>query len=197
MRSLLFLLPLLSNAAFVLNVLPMDQACFIVRTPEGPEVTLVTGSFDLLDDKLVPDPVSVVLLNDKLEHIYKSEPYSRFGTFSVETMGRVSLCVRNGIDSPNQSKDRNLRIVGLDVQVKAVDSTSVITEGVQRVQTQIWNFKSHYDYMRMREGQHREVVEAAFTKLLVWSFVEATFVILASLTQIVYMRRFVERRRAF
>ena len=196
MRSLLFLLPLLSNAAFILTVPHMDESCFVVRTPLGPELSLVSGSFDLLDDNLRPDPVSVVLLNDKLEHIYKSDPYSKSGTFSVRTTGRVSVCVRNGIDSLGVN-DLKLRQVGLDVQVKTVDSTSAITEGVQRVQSKIWNFRTHYDYMRSREGKHREVAEATFTKLLVWSFVEATFVVLASVTQILYMRRFVERRRAF
>ena len=194
--SLLFLLPLAANAALVITVGHMDESCFVVRIPQGPEASLVTGSFDLLDDSLVPDPLSVVLLNGKLEQIYKSEPYSKSGMFSVSATGRVSLCVRNGIESPGR-KDKKLRQVGLDVQVKTLDATSAMTEIVQRVQSKVWNFKSHYDYMITRHNRHEDMVDATFTRLLVWSLVEATFVILASVAQIFYMRRFVERRRAF
>lgn len=187
-----------SDATFILNVPYYDEVCFIVRTPPGPEVSLVTGSFDLLDDKLRPDPISIVVLNDKLEHLFQSTKSVHSGTFAVATTGRVSVCARNAMDDDRHTnKDRNLRVVGLDVQVMTLDKTSAIMEAVQRLHSKVFVFKSLYDYVREREAQHREVAEETFTKLLFWSLLEAACVLVVSAAQIFYMRRFVENKRAF
>eukprot|EP00545_Synedropsis_sp_CCMP1620_P012945 CAMPEP_0119015838 /NCGR_PEP_ID=MMETSP1176-20130426/11681_1 /TAXON_ID=265551 /ORGANISM="Synedropsis recta cf, Strain CCMP1620" /LENGTH=151 /DNA_ID=CAMNT_0006969161 /DNA_START=25 /DNA_END=477 /DNA_ORIENTATION=+ len=141
---LLLVLPFLSHASFILNVNHDDEDCFVVRTPKGPQESIVTGSFDLLDDKLSPDPVSLVILNDKLEHLYRSAPSVKSGSFSVIASGRLSLCVRNGIDNNSNNKkknnkfDKNQRMVGLNVQVKNVDHSSSLRSGIQGVQSKLW-----------------------------------------------------------
>jgi hypothetical protein len=192
---LLFILPLSSHASFIMNVNNNDEDCFVVRTPKGPEESLVTGSFDLLDDKLSPDPVSLVILNQKFEHIFKSTPGARSGSFAVVTSGRVSLCVRNGIDNGSSKTDKNQRLIGVNVQVKSVDVSSSINAGVQVVNSKLTNFRAHYDYMRTREASHRELSEQTFTKLIWWSLLEATAVCLSAGAQIMLMKRFVEKRR--
>ena len=187
-----------SNAAFVLHVPANDEVCFVVRTPKGPESSLLSGSFDLLDDDLSPDPITVQIYDEKLDIHYKSEPKVKSGTFSVVVNGRIYVCVMSGVNpGPDYVRDHNSRQVGLNVQVRTLDKTSSVMECVQRIQSKLWNFRAQHDYMRTREALHRELVEQTFTKLLVWSLVEAACVLLASAMQIMYMRRFVEKRRAF
>ncbi len=187
-----------SNATFVLNVPAYDEVCFVVRTPQGPETSLMSGTFDLLDDDIPPDPIVVHVYDDEFDVLYSSQPRVRSGTFAVVVTGRVSLCVISGLDEDSEHpRDHHSRQVGLNLQVKTLDKTSTVMTSVQRIQSKLWNFRSQYDYMRTREEQHRELAEETFTKLLVWNLIEAICVLLASAVQIMYMRRFVEKRRAF
>lgn len=192
---LLLFLPLLVHSSFVVDVGHRDEQCFIIRTPKGPEKFVITGTFDMLDgEKRRPHPLKVVILNDKLEHLYESKYATAQGDFHVIANGRLSLCVRNNMDS-KASIDRYTRTVGVDVQVRARDASSELAEQIQTVQSKLWNAKTNMDYMRTRESMHREVKERTFTMLIVWSLVEAGCVVVASLLQIWYMRRFVEKRR--
>ncbi|KAI2511212.1 emp24/gp25L/p24 family/GOLD [Fragilaria crotonensis] len=202
-HQLLFVLILqlllsLSSATFVLNVPAYDEVCFVVRIPPGPETSLLSGSYDVLDDDIPPDPIVVHVYDEKFDILYTSQPRTRSGTFAVVVTGRVNVCVISGFDHESEhQRDHHTRQVGLNVQVKTLDKTSNVMTTVQRIQSKLWNFRSQYDYMRTREAQHRELAEETFTKLLIWNVIEGICVLLASGLQILYMRRFVEKRRAF
>ena len=187
-----------ADASFVLNVPALDEVCFVIRTVKGPESSLVTGSFDLLDDDLPPDPILVEIHDESMHRHYSSTPRTKSESFSVVVTGRVYLCVYSGHDHESEHpRDHSMRQVGLHVQVKTLDKTSGVMECVQRIQAGLGNFRAFHDYLRTREEIHRELVEHIFTKLLVWSLIEAGCVLLASVVQIMYLKRFIEKRRAF
>ena len=67
---------------------------------------------------------------------------------------------------------------------------------------QTWNLSkdiskldTHYTFMRSREATHRAVVERTFTRLAAYTFFEGFVLIVVSVGQILYFRRFLERRR--
>ena len=187
-----------ADATFVLSVPALDEVCFVIRTPKGPESSLVTGSFDLLDDDLPPDPIVVSIHDETMHRFYTSKPRVKSGTFNVVVTGRIYLCAHSGVDhDSHHALDYNIRLVGVHVQVRTLDKTSAVMECVQRMQSNLANIRSQHDYLRTREALHRELVEQTFTKLLVWSLIEAGCVLLASAAQIMYMRRFIEKRRAY
>jgi hypothetical protein len=193
--ALLAIFPLVTDAAFLLSLAHKQEQCFVLRTPKGPEKSLITGSFDFLDDKYSPEGLSVVILNDHMDIIYQSPYDARSGTIQATGLGRLYVCVRHGIDRQARSSNKNIRRVGLDVQVKVADSSNDLSSLVQNVQSAVWNFKIHHDYMREREAEHRVMAETTFSRLLFWALTEATCVILAGVAQIVVMRRFFDEKR--
>jgi hypothetical protein len=110
------------NATFSIHVGYKEESCFIIRTPAKssssfssssntskigtniPESFLIAGSFEVLDDELSPDPISVVIFPEKSkaksrEYLYQSEKNSRWDTFGViiPTGGRYSICVQHSL----------------------------------------------------------------------------------------------------
>eukprot|EP00543_Licmophora_paradoxa_P008981 CAMPEP_0202442812 /NCGR_PEP_ID=MMETSP1360-20130828/2178_1 /ASSEMBLY_ACC=CAM_ASM_000848 /TAXON_ID=515479 /ORGANISM="Licmophora paradoxa, Strain CCMP2313" /LENGTH=210 /DNA_ID=CAMNT_0049058273 /DNA_START=16 /DNA_END=648 /DNA_ORIENTATION=+ len=189
--SFLILLPY-TLAGFVIDVPHQDESCFFIRIEKESTVDV---NFDLLNDDLSPDPLRVVLLDNKMDTLYKTRQSLREGRFEITSRpGRLSLCVQNGID--HGSRDRADRTVGLDVRVVGVpDPTQHLLKSVTGVQTKLWNLKNHHDYMRTREAHHRSLTEDTFTQIGRWTILEAASAIVVSILQVWYMRRFFETRR--
>jgi hypothetical protein len=214
------------HAAFVLTVPPLEEECFIIRSHAQRKSTL-TGNFDLLDDNLPSDPITVVILDTKTQRMrYRSPRLATEGTFNIQldASQRMALCVQNGVRKSylhrpggyhhrrsNDVEDNNKpqphldgfdRSVGLEWQVEARNEalelqsqTSKLFNGAMGLRQRLRDLMSHQEYIKAREGKHRKVTEQTFTQLLVWVIVEAILVILMAIGQVLYLRRFLEKRR--
>merc|ERR1719223_2524305 len=76
-----------ANASFSIVVPSGEEECFIVRTP-GDGMAYISGNFDCLDDNLRPDPVSVILYDERMNVMWKSPRHVPEDTFSLATSGR-------------------------------------------------------------------------------------------------------------
>jgi hypothetical protein len=91
-----------TTKALVVHVPHEDEVCFIFRTPN--KDSTVSCSFDLLDDNLSPDPVSILILDDDLETLYRTEKGLPSGQFSIHIQGRLFICIQNGLDHVGQDQ---------------------------------------------------------------------------------------------
>jgi hypothetical protein len=66
-------------------------------------------------------------------------------------------------------------------------SVLALGEGLQQIQAE-------QEYMRMRERAHRNTMESTNARVIWWSFIEAGCLVLMSVGQIMYLRRFFEVR---
>ena len=57
------------------------------------------------------------------------------------------------------------------------------------------NMLDHYSFLRTREANHRELIEAIFSRLWKWTLIEAALVVLMAICQVMYLRKFFEQRR--
>jgi emp24/gp25L/p24 family/GOLD len=221
-------LPIFCHAAFVLTVPPLEEECFIIRSHAQRKSTL-TGNFDLLDDTLPSEPVTVVILDTKTQRMrYRSPRLATEGTFTIQldASQRMALCVQNGVrksylhrpggyhhrrpnanDVEDSSKppphiDGFDRSVGLEWQVEARNEalelqsqTSKLFNGAMGLKQRLRDLMSHQEYIKAREGKHRKVTEQTFSQLLVWVIIEALLLILMAIGQVLYFRRFLEKRR--
>lgn len=53
----------------------------------------------------------------------------------------------------------------------------------------------HHDYMRVRESSHRQITEKTFSDVLLWTLFEACVVVSVAIGQVMYFRRFLEKKR--
>eukprot|EP00547_Thalassionema_nitzschioides_P009047 CAMPEP_0194226122 /NCGR_PEP_ID=MMETSP0156-20130528/41207_1 /TAXON_ID=33649 /ORGANISM="Thalassionema nitzschioides, Strain L26-B" /LENGTH=147 /DNA_ID=CAMNT_0038958367 /DNA_START=287 /DNA_END=730 /DNA_ORIENTATION=- len=141
----------------------------------------------------------VLVLDEDHKELYMSSEGAKADTFQISSMGRLNVCVRNGLHLEDwvarQRKDKIARRIGLHIQVKTLDVTNSVHSSIQKVNSQIWNFRSHHDYMRTRELEHRTLAERTFSGMLFWAILEALFVLLAGCAQVFFVRRFFEKQR--
>jgi hypothetical protein len=212
--SISFLLqPSLTSAAYIVSIPAKDEECYLISSPPGSAGGTLNGNFDHLDDGFDSEPLSVVIIDSKEEHVlFRSRRRATEGVFRVNLKPdqKVNLCLQNGLitagrgrKSPSgRSHDGKERTVGFEYAVESKDEKSEIhtqneknTKAAAELKKQINNLINHFQYMRMRESKHREVVETTFTQLMWWVILEAVFVVLVASAQIMYFRNFLERRR--
>ena len=203
-----------AQAAYITSVAPKDEECFYIPAPlDNTRGGTLHGNFDLLDDGVSPDPLSVVVLDIQDENVlFRSRRRAREGIFKINLKPEqwVNLCIQNGIVTAGRGRkttserkhDGLDRTVGFEYSVEPKDENQElitqsdrITKASRDLAREIRNLYNHHTYMRTREAKHREVVEQTFSQLMVWIILEVCAVILIAAGQIMYFRRFLERRR--
>ena len=196
--SISFLIPS-TEASFTVTVPYNDEDCFVARMPKEQRM-MISGTYDILDD-LNADPVKLVILSEELHILWKSPMGASQGSYSLQQPGaaRLYVCVQNGMDDnagqPARGQVQESRRVGLQVRVRPAAATSSVAGAVADLQNKLWNLKDHHDYMRAREAVHRHVTEETFSQVMRWNLAEAVCVVIISLTQVMYFRRFFEKKR--
>ena len=210
--SSLAILPQFGHAAYVVSVPPHDEECFVISSPGAAGGTL-RGNFDHLSDEKSSEPVSVVIIDDKEEHVlFRSRRRASEGIFqiSLKPDQKVNLCLQNGIVTAGRGRktksarahDGEDRVIGFEFSVqvknenKEVHSQNGKNEAAAfELHRGLLNLVNHHQYMRVREGQHREIVEKTFGQLMWWVIIEGILVVAIAGVQILYFKNFLERRR--
>ena len=145
---------------------------------------------------------------------YRSPRLATEGTFKVnlDAKQRMAICVQNGIrrlrtPSRGTVKDQKHiddldRNVGLEFlveprneHVELKNANSKLMDAATGLRQKLRDLRSHHVYMKSREGKHRRIAEKTFSQLLVWCLMEAVIIVLIAVGQIMYFRRFLEKRR--
>jgi hypothetical protein len=82
-----------------------------------------------------------------------------------------------------------------DLSLEVATQNSKLIKAATMLNREPGTLMSRHEYMRSREGRHRELVEQIFSQLLVWAFLESVADIAVAAGQIMYFRRFLETRR--
>lgn len=199
------------GTAYITTIPAYDEECFVIGSPAAGGT--FEGNFDHLDDELSPEPLSIVIIDAKEERVmYRSRRRGTSGSFKVglKPDQKVSLCFQNGIITAGRGQksksarthDGKDRIIGFEYTVTPKDeNTEAHTQNERNkkaaieLQRGLGNLMNHHQYMRTREGLHREIVERIFARLMWWVVLEAITVLAIAGAQIMYFRNFLERRR--
>ena len=210
---LYILVSTLCEAAYILKVEPNDEECISIIALRN---STIFGDWELLDDDLRSEPVSIVVTNaDATERKYRSRRRARSGDFKVEIEGKgiTYICVENGIVLNQDEKDSDTkkskyaadefpRTVGFDFDVEEINVNKELHDGYRGIfdmasglTRELGKLRSHHEYMRTREAKHREIVEKTFSKLMIWVLMQCGGVTLLAVAQVMYLRRFLEKKR--
>jgi hypothetical protein len=200
-----------SDTAYITTIPAYDEECFVIGSPAAGGT--LEGNFDHLDDELSPEPLSIVIIDTKEERVmYRSRRRGTSGVFKVDLKPdqKISLCLQNGIITAGRGQksksarthDGEDRVIGFEYTVTPKDENQEAhsqnernTKAAFELQRGLGNLINHHQYMRMREGKHREIVEKTFNHLLCWVVLEGVTVLGIAGAQIIYFRNFLERRR--
>uniref|UniRef100_A0A7S1FVF3 GOLD domain-containing protein n=1 Tax=Corethron hystrix TaxID=216773 RepID=A0A7S1FVF3_9STRA len=75
--------------------------------------------------------------------------------------------------------------------------TDQLIEASQNLMLDLEALSDHQSFMRSRERDHRELSEKIFARVVRWTLLEAVVLIVVSGGQVVYLRKFFEKRRRF
>lgn len=202
--------------SLVVQIPPGHQECYYVRVPEtGPSI--VSGNFDLLDDEVDSGIISAWLEKRTGRNpgdfitVWKSQDHDDEDTFSVEVdpNGKFGLCFQvSQPDDDSWKKPGVYFSVGFNLRVTAIPRTleeSVEGPDAERALSLLqnaglveddWrNLIDHFDYLRNRESTHTILMHQIRDRVLGWTVVEAILVITMAVGQILYWKRFFEKKR--
>ena len=155
--------------------------------------------------------------NEKI--LWRSVPNESKGSFRVPITSIQRgywLCFQNSNHSPDnpdpeqEHPDHVIRTIGFDYNVDSIipdtkpspllyttDHTDEWQDKATSVQREIRQLMTHRDYMHMREADHRKLVEYTFDDIMSWTIVETFCVVLVAIGQVMYFRRFVEKKQRY
>ena len=216
----LALLPTGIESAWTFTIGPYDEECFLFRTPTTlKSVKILAGNYELVEDGgggRNADPLLVYVMeaSEKQTILYRSVPGEPIGLFRVPVKPGSGywMCLQNSAHAPDNAEqeqehpDHKPRMVGFTYTLQEIyekppplafseENTVEWLEKSSLVEHELKTLVNHHEYLQMREAKHRFVVEQTFSALLFWSVLEALLVILGAVSQVMYFRRFLERKR--
>jgi emp24/gp25L/p24 family/GOLD len=214
------ILPCRTDAVWTLTIPPYDEECFLIKTPSTMKsMKMLVGDYEMIDEGgqgLSSEPLLVYVMearkHDKI--VWRSPPLAAYGSFRVPiSPGNTGywICLQNTKHGPDNREeepehpDHRARVIGFSYRLERFDEKPaplVFTEHTQyewmeksrAVEDELRVLVHHHDYMRIREADHRSVVEQTFESTLRWTLAEAAMVFLVAAGQVVYFRRFLERK---
>lgn len=233
-----------ASALWTLTIGPYEESCFLVRysgsssnvkttmsssgsnaetttaTTSTPSNKMLSGNYELLDQRLSAEPVVVyVMENDKVVwHSKENTPYDRFHV-PLETNKRYWICLQNSSHGPlaegeeGEHPDDEARVLGFSYRVHSKtrlapaaaaaeaqpdfdeEKFNSWVEKAEDLADDLSDFKDHFEYIKRREADHRSLVEATFDACLTWTIVEVGIVVTMAVGQVIFYRRFLEKKQ--
>lgn len=207
-----------TQAAWTLNIGPYEEACFVLRT-SGSNPRLLTGNYELLNTNLSPEPLLVYIMEGE-KVVWHSKPNTPFDSFqaTLKEGHKYWLCLQNSSHSPlapdgqeeAEHMDEKERQVGFSYRVhRDASKAPKLGEDWSDEKTEDWldvamdleddlsDYYDHFDYVKKRESDHRNLVEQTFSDILTWTLIEATMVILSAVGQVFFYRRYLEKKHSY
>lgn len=146
---------------------------------------------------------------DNGESLYESPAGIQEGDFTLEhvqSSSKFSLCFQNNADNDDIENEFDLGFIvrfdkrptrTLDDKVSGPDGerASQLIDKAAKIH-QNWNIlQDHFDFLRNREGIHYGMNEEIMNRLSRWTYIEAFLVITMSVGQVMYWKKFFEKRR--
>ena len=167
------------------------------------------------------DSVSLIVLDSENQRtLFRSRRGRPNGSFTVslKPQQRIQVCIQNGVWSAagggggaksygrhkimNGDGGGKTHTVGFHVSFEATDplvelhtANKELLTSTQTLHRELIRLQDHYSFMRAKEATHRETVEQTFSRLMAWVLLQGFVVIVVAGGQIMYFRRFLERRR--
>jgi len=73
--------------------------------------------------------------------------------------------------------------------------TTKLIDSAARLQANLEDISDHQSYMRARETSHRELSEKTFARVVRWTFLEGLVLLFVAGGQVMYLRKFFEKKR--
>lgn len=198
------------DASYAISINPGDEECYMFSAPSNVAGTsTISGSFEVLHDDVDSYELAVKILNlDTGESVHEVPPGTQEGDFKLEHLkrsARFSICFQNNADVDD---DENEFDVGFNIRyhtpVRTLDDeesgpdgerASALAEKAWEIHQDWEILQDHFDFLRGREWIHFGMNDQIMNRLARWTYIECLLVIMMAVGQVMYWKKFFEKRR--
>jgi len=198
------------DASYAISIDPGSEECYIFLTPIDVGTTsTMSGSFEVLHDDVDSYELAVKIANlDTGESMHEVPSGTQEGDFKLENLkasSKFSICFQNHADPVD---DENEFDVGFNIRfhkpARALDDeesgpdgerASQLTEKAWEIHQDWEILQDHFEFLRNREGIHYGMNNQIMRRLAHWTYIEALLVVIMAVGQIMYWKKFFEKRR--
>ena len=160
----------------------------------------------MLDDDLSSSPVSARLESNE-QILWSSHITDTEGMFEVTTQvgGKHRLCLENGKHFKGDGLDRHIGwAIRVRKQARALGENMIGPDQERALKLVNWaedlgeeweTLLDHYGYLRDREATHAILSTSIISRVIRWTILEGLTLLLIALAQVMYLRKFFEKRR--
>ncbi|XP_015180942.1 PREDICTED: transmembrane emp24 domain-containing protein 2-like [Polistes dominula] len=184
--------------AYLITVDAHAEECFFNKveadTKMGLTFEIAEGGFLDIDVKIIGPDGKIIYQGERT----RSDKF----TFGAHTAGIYTYCFSN------EKSTMTPKVVMFNMEVIENPKPEEVAGGgaaegdhgklddmIKELSTSLWGVKNEQEYMKVRDKTHRAINESTNFRVVVWSFFEATVLLLMTLGQIYYLKRFFEVRR--
>lgn len=189
----LFALLALTKAYFV-TVQPRKEECFHDYVKNGDKINMM---YEVAEGGFLD--INVRVINSKNQVIYdKERETSGKILFTADQNGPIRFCFSNKISTVTH------KVVMFSIDVTAASESvgededethSKLESMMGDLASQMTTVKHEQEYMEVRERIHRAINENTNSRVVLWAFFESLVLIVMTVGQVYYLKRFFEVRR--
>ncbi|KAI8130523.1 hypothetical protein FF38_11825 [Lucilia cuprina] len=194
----LALVQLLQTAqAFIVNVDAHNEECFFEKIEAG---TKFSVTFEVIEGGFLDIDIKVTGPDQGIMHQSEKESSSRL-TFAAVTTGVYTVC----FDNQKSSMTPKLVMFSIDVGESPHRAPGApgeedightkLEDMIRELSGTLTSVKHEQEYMHVRDKIHRSINESTNSRVVLWSTFEALVLVLMTIGQVYYLKRFFEVKR--
>lgn len=176
-----------------------ETVCFHDHAHEGDKITI---SFEVMEGGFKDVSIIISGPNDNLLHQAEMETKGSY-TFAASNHGKYTLCFDNERSTLtpkvlmfhfNVMRDIH-HYTDLGKREDDVMEKADLQESINSLSSQIVSIKHELEYMRVRYLGHDEVNQSVHFRVVAWMIFGPSLLLLMTLTEVYYLKRFFEVKR--
>lgn len=157
-------------------------------------------TFEIAEGGFLDIDVKIVGPDGKDIHNGEKESSGKY-TFTAQSSGRYTYCFSNKMSTLTpkvvmfnmEIGDAPSRPPGAENEADA--GHTKLEDMIRELATTLTSVKHEQDYMQVRDRIHRAINESTNSRVVMWSVFEASVLIIMTLGQVYYLKRFFEVQR--
>lgn len=188
-----------SVCGFMITVDAHETVCFYDHAHEGDKITI---SFEVMEGGFKDVSIIISGPNNNLLHQAEMETKGSY-TFAASDHGKYTLCFDNERSTLtpkvlmfhfNVMQDIH-HYTDLGRREDDVMEKADLQESINSLSSQIVSIKHELEYMRVRYLGHDEVNQSVHFRVVAWMIFGPSLLLLMTLTEVYYLKRFFEVKR--
>lgn len=197
-KSLALFLTLVTHlnyvSAYFITVDAHAEECFFDKVETGTKMGLM---FEIAEGGFLDIDVKIIGPEGKIIHQGERETSGKY-TFAAHTSGVYTYCFSNQMSTMTPKVVMfNMEIGEAPKEDRAADDghQNQLEQMIKELSQSLTNVKHEQDYMQVRDRIHRSINESTNSRVVMWAFFEALVLIVMTVGQVYYLKRFFEVRR--